>query len=149
MTRWMNRVEAICLVQGRLVPAISRHERAREARACFPAGRRAMPFVGRWTLSSGAAAAAVILVAGIAYSAAPAQATPAARTARAAAHDTQSGGVSPHAALGTPQLNRTGKTEEVVRQIAQCGNTMYAVGKFTSISQGSNVYTRNNIFSFS
>jgi len=104
-----------------------------------------MPFVGRWTLSSGAAAAAVILVAGVAYSAPPAQATPAARTARV----TQSGGVSPHAALGTPQLNKTGKTEEVVRQIAQCGNTMYAVGKFTSISQGSKVYARTNILSFS
>ena len=74
--------------------------------------------------------------------------------AHAAAHSslppriTQSGGVSPHAALGTPQLDSRPKNLEVVRQLVQCGGTMYAVGKFTTISRGSTVYTRNNIFSF-
>ena len=57
--------------------------------------------------------------------------------------------VSPTPASGTPQLTAYNGTTEQVRQLAQCGGTMYAVGTFTSIQQGSNVYTRNNIFSFS
>jgi hypothetical protein len=48
----------------------------------------------------------------------------------------------------TPQLNTTGTTEQV-RQLVQCGGTMYAVGTFTSIKQGSTIYARNNAFSFS
>ncbi len=47
----------------------------------------------------------------------------------------------------TPQLNLTGTTEQV-RQLVQCGSTMYAVGTFTSIKHNSTVYSRNNIFSF-
>jgi hypothetical protein len=48
----------------------------------------------------------------------------------------------------TPQLNPNG-TVEVVRQIAQCGNTMFAVGAFTSIkNHGGTVFARNNAFSF-
>ena len=38
---------------------------------------------------------------------------------------------------------------EQIRQLVQCGGTMYAVGTFTSILKGSTTYTRNNIFSFS
>ncbi len=51
-------------------------------------------------------------------------------------------------AYNTPQLAKTGTTEQV-RQIAQCGNTMYAVGTFTAITQGGTTFSRNNIFSFS
>jgi hypothetical protein len=51
-------------------------------------------------------------------------------------------------ALGTPQLAATGTTEQI-RQLVQCGSTMYAVGTFTKISQGSTTYTRNGAFSFS
>ncbi len=47
----------------------------------------------------------------------------------------------------TPQLNPTGSTEQV-RQLVQCGTTMYAVGTFTSIKHNSTVYSRSNIFSF-
>ena len=57
------------------------------------------------------------------------------------------GPVSSTPASGTPQLNATGTTEQV-RQLAQCGGTMYAVGSFTSIKRFSTVYTRNNAFSF-
>jgi hypothetical protein len=57
------------------------------------------------------------------------------------------GPVSSTPASGTPQLNPTGTTEQV-RQLAQCGGTMYAVGSFTSIKRFSTVYTRNNAFSF-
>jgi hypothetical protein len=106
-----------------------------------------VPLVGRWKLSGGAAATAVILVAGLAYSAAPAGAAPAARTARAA-DNTPSGGVSPKAALGTPQLDSKPKNEEVMKELANCHGTMFAVGSFSTISQGSTVYTRHNVFSF-
>jgi hypothetical protein len=57
------------------------------------------------------------------------------------------GPVSSTPASGTPQLNTTGTTEQV-RQLAQCGGTMYAVGSFTSIKRFSTVYARNNAFSF-
>ena len=58
--------------------------------------------------------------------------------------------VSPTPASGTPQLYPNGTTE-TVRQLVQCGGTMYAVGSFTQIQQGATgpVYTRNNVFSFS
>ena len=57
------------------------------------------------------------------------------------------GPASPTPAKGTPTLADTGTTEQV-RQLVQCGGTMYAVGTFTQIKQGSTV-TRNNAFSFS
>lgn len=58
--------------------------------------------------------------------------------------------VQPKPASGTPQLYPNGSVEQV-RQLVQCGGTMYAVGTFTMIQQGGGgtVYTRNNIFSFS
>ena len=58
------------------------------------------------------------------------------------------GPVSSTPASGTPQLNATGTTEQV-RQLVQCGGTMYAVGSFTSIKRFSTTYTRDNAFSFS
>jgi hypothetical protein len=60
----------------------------------------------------------------------------------------QAGPVSPTPATGTPELASTGTTEQV-RQLVQCGSTMYAVGSFTKISWGGTTYPRNNIFSFS
>jgi len=51
------------------------------------------------------------------------------------------GPVSSTPAYGTPQLTRTGATEQV-RQLAQCGGTMYAVGTFTQINRGSANYYR-------
>ena len=47
----------------------------------------------------------------------------------------------------TPQLNTTGAVEQI-RQLVQCGSTMYAVGTFTSIKHNSTVYARSNVFSF-
>jgi hypothetical protein len=58
------------------------------------------------------------------------------------------GPVSTTAAQGTPQLAPAGFTEQV-RQLVQCGGTMYAVGRFTAIRHGGTVYRRDNIFSFS
>ena len=45
----------------------------------------------------------------------------------------QTGPVSPVPVAGTPTLGPTGATEQI-RQLVQCGSTMYAVGTFTSIS---------------
>lgn len=58
------------------------------------------------------------------------------------------GPVSSTPAKGTPELANTGATQ-TVRQLAQCGNTMYAVGAFSKIKRYSTSYTRHNIFSFS
>jgi hypothetical protein len=58
------------------------------------------------------------------------------------------GPVSAKPAHGTPELAATGKTE-TVRQLVECGGTMYAVGSFTEIKRFQVTYPRNNIFSFS
>ncbi len=58
------------------------------------------------------------------------------------------GPVSSTPARGTPQLAKTGTTEQV-RQLVQCGGTMYAVGRFTKIEWNGTTYSRNNVFSFS
>ena len=57
------------------------------------------------------------------------------------------GAVLPVPASGTPTLVNTGTTEQI-RQLVQCGGTMYAVGTFTQIKQGTTPYARNNAFSF-
>jgi hypothetical protein len=58
--------------------------------------------------------------------------------------------VSKTPAAGTPQLTAyNGKTADQVRQLVQCGGTMYAVGSFSSIKWNGTTYTRHNAFSFS
>jgi hypothetical protein len=60
------------------------------------------------------------------------------------------GVVSATPATNTPHLKATeDNPTEQVRQLVQCGGTMYAVGTFTTIIRQSNTYTRYNIFSFS
>ncbi len=54
--------------------------------------------------------------------------------------------VSTKPATWTPDVISSNAT---VRQLVQCGSTMYAVGSFSRISQGGATYTRNNAFSFS
>jgi hypothetical protein len=54
----------------------------------------------------------------------------------------------------TPQLYSatvptTTAAAEQVRQLVQCGSTMYAVGRFTQIQRSGTIYSRNNAFSFS
>ena len=75
----------------------------------------------------------------------PAVATAASATAKKAA---LTGPVSATPATGTPKLAATGTTE-TVRQLVQCGGTMYAVGSFSEIQRFTTTYPRNNIFSFS
>jgi hypothetical protein len=57
------------------------------------------------------------------------------------------GSVSRTPAKGTPQLARTGRTEQV-RELAPCHGNMYAVGSFSSISWDGHTYSRHNVFSF-
>ena len=67
-----------------------------------------------------------------------------------AAASTPSGPVSVVAATWTPSIATSGTdgTIETVRQLVPCGSLMYAVGSFTQITQGGQLYTRNNVFSF-
>src|SRR5215467_15178891 len=100
-------------------------------------------------LWNGAGAAALAVVAYLIAPAPVAVASPAAtrpttdQAAAAAAHH-----VSPNPATGTPALVATGQQIQVVRQIVQCGGTMYAVGRFAKISQGGTTYSRSGAFSF-
>jgi len=60
-----------------------------------------------------------------------------------------SGVLSTTPATNTPRLVASQDNPvEQIRQIVQCGNTMYAVGNFSEIAQGSKTYQRENIFSF-
>ena len=94
-----------------------------------------MQGLGRWLLRNTPVAALCALTAGTAGLVPEAAAA-------------ASGPVSPTPAAGTPALAPTGTTEQV-RQIVACSGVMYAVGTFTSISQGGQTFTRNNVFSFS
>jgi len=60
-----------------------------------------------------------------------------------------SGVVSATPVTGTPHLLTSTSSTQQIRQIVQCGGTMYAVGYFTAIRQGSTTYARTDIFSFS
>jgi hypothetical protein len=59
------------------------------------------------------------------------------------------GSVSPAPASGTPHLVPAGSQDQIIRQLVQCGSTMYAVGRFTQVTSHGSTITRNNIFSFS
>jgi hypothetical protein len=48
----------------------------------------------------------------------------------------------------TPHLITTGALAQV-RQLVQCGSTMYAVGSFTQLKRNTTTYTRDNVISFS
>jgi hypothetical protein len=60
----------------------------------------------------------------------------------------QTGPVSATPVAGTPTLVDTGTTEQI-RQLADCGGTMYAVGTFTEVEWNGTIYDRNNAFAFS
>ena len=50
---------------------------------------------------------------------------------------------------GTPHFSVSDTNPiEQVRQLVQCGDTMYAVGSFYNILQGSSTFARENVFSF-
>jgi len=59
------------------------------------------------------------------------------------------GVVSATPASGTPHLPATSSPTQQVRQLVQCGGTMYAVGSFSSIKKGSSTFSRTDLVSFS
>jgi hypothetical protein len=59
------------------------------------------------------------------------------------------GVVSATPVTSTPHLLTSTSSTQQIRQLVQCGGTMYAVGTFTTIQKGSTTYSRSNIFSFS
>ena len=59
------------------------------------------------------------------------------------------GVVSAAPASNTPRLATASSPTEQVRQLVDCGGTMYAVGSFSSIKRGSTTYSRSDIVSFS
>jgi hypothetical protein len=69
-------------------------------------------------------------------------------TAASGFADTPTGPVSSTPASSTPRLVTTSTTQQI-RQLVQCGSTMYAVGTLTQIARGTTMYTRNGAFSFS
>ena len=87
-----------------------------------------------------AAAAAGLLALGI----------PAAQAQGTGGEQPPPGVVSATPASNTPHLKATlDNPPQQIRQLVQCGNTMYAVGTFDTIVKGATTYTRNNVFSFS
>ena len=100
----------------------------------------------RWPLygmSAVAACTVAVAVTGPGSSALAARSSTADVTATVTA-----GSVSPTPASGTPHLVPTGSQDQIIRQLVQCGNLMYAVGRFTQITSHGSTITRNNIFSF-
>jgi hypothetical protein len=91
-----------------------------------------------------AAGALALSLAGYAVPAGASAAVPASH------HPQAPGAVSPTPAAGTPELvHNTGRSNlQQIRQMVQCGDTMFAVGTFSAITQGGIQYPRSNVFSF-
>jgi hypothetical protein len=102
---------------------------------------------GRGRLWGTASVTTVALLAGA--SAAPAaSAVPKALNQAGRAASAATSPVSATPASGTPHLPKDTNPLNVIRQIVQCGSTMYAVGRFTTIIWNGTSYSRHNIFSF-
>ena len=97
------------------------------------------------------AGALALSMAGYAAPAGASKAAPAGPgKAAPASQPQQPGAVSPKPVAGTPALvYDTGSIKDRIRQMVQCGSTMYAVGSFGQIVQGGVTYPRTNVFSFS
>ena len=89
-------------------------------------------------------------VAALAAAASAASASPAAAsaTSAAAAPARQARHLSSTLATGTPHFPAVTKRFEQIRQLVQCGGTMYAVGRFSVIDQRGRSYRRSGAFSF-
>jgi hypothetical protein len=105
-----------------------------------------MSFASR-PLITAAGAVVVALAAGASGFASPALAAPSGASAASSPATTPTR-VSPTPAPGTPTLAKT-KALQNIRQIVQCGGTMYAVGEFSEINQKGVEYSRPGLFSFS
>ncbi len=99
----------------------------------------------RWRALSGIAVVGTTLLTGASIFTSAASATPAAPAGAAAPQ----GVVHTYPEKGTPAFPTKTSSLETVRQLVQCGGTMYAVGTFTQVNWNGTTYRRNNIFSFS
>jgi hypothetical protein len=96
------------------------------------------------------AAAATLTAASALASAGFAPATQAATSAASdAGAAAPTGPVASTPVTSIPHFPAQTPATEVIRQIVQCGSTMYAVGTFTVVKRQSTSYARNNVFSFS
>lgn len=73
----------------------------------------------------------------------------AASTGRVTASQPPAGPVHAQPVTTTPRLADDDNPAQQIRQIVQCKGTMFAVGTFTVIKQGSKSYPRSNVVSFS
>ncbi|MGO9079367.1 MAG: hypothetical protein ACLQDY_10040 [Streptosporangiaceae bacterium] len=89
------------------------------------------------------------LIAGAAAAGLLALAVPAAQAQGTGGEQPPAGVVSTTPPTNLPHLPATTSQTEQIKQIVQCGSTMYAVGTFSTIRRGSTTYTRDNVFSFS
>jgi hypothetical protein len=96
----------------------------------------------RWQVPTGVG----VLAAGLVLSA-PVFTAPA-LAASAGSSAASTGPVSTTPASNTPHL-ATSKTEQNIRQIVQCGNTMFAVGHVWKVNQAGHTFNRDDVFSFS
>lgn len=104
---------------------------------------------GHWRLWGTAGVMTVALVTGSSgFASASSAAAKASEQAGRAASGAATGPVSPTPASGTPHLLKKTSPENMIRQIVQCGNVMYAVGRFSKIIWNGTTYSRDNIFSF-
>lgn len=99
----------------------------------------------RWRVPAGIG----VLTSAVALSV-PAFAAPAlaAGAGQSAASPAATGPVSRTPASGTPYLALT-KTQQTIKKLVKCGNTMYAVGRVWNVQQNGRTYVRHNVFSFS
>ena len=97
-----------------------------------------MRFLGHRRLPGRAAVIAAALVTGVGGLAAPAVGASASTIGPAA--------TTP--ASGTPYLAIT-KTQQTIKQLVECGGTIYAVGRLWSVYQNGTKYSRDDLFSFS
>src|SRR5215472_355159 len=101
--------------------------------------------LGAWFRMAQIKSAASVL----ALAAAALLATPAASALALRATVTAPAGLpSSKPATGTPHFPPVTTPFEQVRQLVQCGATMYAVGRFSVVEQGGRSFRRANVFSF-
>ena len=104
---------------------------------------------GHWRLCGTASVMIVALVTGASGLASASSGSPKApEQASRAAFAAAAGPVSPNPASMTPHLVQQTNPQNVIRQIVQCGNVMYAVGRFSKIIWNGTAYSRDNVFSF-
>lgn len=101
----------------------------------------------RWRVPAGIGVLTGAVALGVPLLAASGPAS-AASTGQLSVSAAAAGPVSRTPASGTPYLALT-KTQQSIKKLVKCGNTMYAVGRVWNVQQNGRTYQRHNVFSFS